>query len=307
MAVTKAGTRLVAAGVRGAILLSDDQGKTWRQVPVPVSSDLVALQFISPKTGWAVGHDNVILRTNDGGATWSKQLDGRMLQAQLQEHFRKQADSGNAEAKRYLEDVKMNYQFGPEQSFLGVWFEDESNGFAVGTFGTLVATRDGGKTWQSWMEKADNEERLHFYSIRGIAGNVFITSERGRILKFDRAAQKFTATSVNYEGGLFGVAGTKDYLLAYGLRGVAYRSPDGGSSWQQVTTGVNASLNNGVILDDGRIALVTQDGRIVISADGGATFRSMPAAYPTLLSDLVQSGKALIITGWNGVQELALK
>src|SRR5262245_27135909 len=53
-AVALAGPRLVAAGLRGNILFSDDQGATWQQASVPSSSDLTALYFVSPEQGWAV-------------------------------------------------------------------------------------------------------------------------------------------------------------------------------------------------------------------------------------------------------------
>src|ERR1700752_281214 len=48
-----AGKRLVTAGVRGHILYSDDEGKSWTLAQVPVSSDLLALSFPSAKQGWA--------------------------------------------------------------------------------------------------------------------------------------------------------------------------------------------------------------------------------------------------------------
>src|SRR5438132_998561 len=49
-----AGTRVVAVGQRGHILYSDDAGKRWQQADVPASSDLVAVHFPSPQSGWAV-------------------------------------------------------------------------------------------------------------------------------------------------------------------------------------------------------------------------------------------------------------
>ncbi|MDP2022176.1 MAG: hypothetical protein Q8L16_14910, partial [Hydrogenophaga sp.] len=36
LAVTRAGSRLVAVGERGTVLLSDDHGQHWRQAAVPV-------------------------------------------------------------------------------------------------------------------------------------------------------------------------------------------------------------------------------------------------------------------------------
>src|SRR4051794_14248579 len=62
-AVDRAGKRFVAVGLRGTVLLSDDQGRHWRQARVPVSSDLVAVQFATEQEGWASGHDGVVLHT----------------------------------------------------------------------------------------------------------------------------------------------------------------------------------------------------------------------------------------------------
>ncbi|ODV41971.1 hypothetical protein AWV79_31155 [Cupriavidus sp. UYMMa02A] len=76
LSVTLAGERLVSAGERGVILLSDDNGKTWRQAKVPVSAALTRVRFVDSRNGWAVGHGGVVLATRDAGETWQKQLDG---------------------------------------------------------------------------------------------------------------------------------------------------------------------------------------------------------------------------------------
>src|SRR5215469_14097420 len=74
LGVAHAGPRLVAVGARGMVLLSDDDGTSWRQAKtVPVRSTLTAVSFIDSKSGWAVGHDGAILATNDGGETWTLQ------------------------------------------------------------------------------------------------------------------------------------------------------------------------------------------------------------------------------------------
>ena len=68
--------------MRGLIVLSDDNGETWRQVPAPVSLDLVAVYLVSPRTGWATGQDGIVLHTADGGATWSSRTTG-LLSSQV--------------------------------------------------------------------------------------------------------------------------------------------------------------------------------------------------------------------------------
>ena len=71
LGVTRAGKRLVAVGEYGDILLSDDEGQSWHQAKkVPTTVTLTAVDFVDDKTGWAVGHDTVILKTEDGGETW---------------------------------------------------------------------------------------------------------------------------------------------------------------------------------------------------------------------------------------------
>ena len=72
--VTRAGNRLVAVGQGGRIILSDDNGKSWRQVETPTSVTLTHDVFVSPQSGWAVGQMGVVLHTSDGGEHWVMQL-----------------------------------------------------------------------------------------------------------------------------------------------------------------------------------------------------------------------------------------
>ncbi|MCS6948646.1 MAG: YCF48-related protein, partial [Steroidobacteraceae bacterium] len=69
--VAWAGERIVAVGERGHVLLSDDRGKTWVQSPeVPSRTMLTGVTFANRDDGWAVGHDEIILRTENGGQSW---------------------------------------------------------------------------------------------------------------------------------------------------------------------------------------------------------------------------------------------
>ncbi|HWH81260.1 MAG TPA: glycosyl hydrolase, partial [Burkholderiaceae bacterium] len=45
LAIARAGKRLVAVGERGVVLLSDDDGSTWRQGRAAASATLTALHF----------------------------------------------------------------------------------------------------------------------------------------------------------------------------------------------------------------------------------------------------------------------
>ncbi len=76
LTVVSTGNRLYAAGERGIILSSDDNGVQWKQQSVPTSINLTSLEFTDEKNGWVTGHMGVVLNTKDGGKTWVKQLDG---------------------------------------------------------------------------------------------------------------------------------------------------------------------------------------------------------------------------------------
>ena len=68
----RAGKRLIAAGERGRIFLSDDEGATWRPAVSPSQATLTTLYFLDARQGWAAGHDGVVLHSTDGGATWTQ-------------------------------------------------------------------------------------------------------------------------------------------------------------------------------------------------------------------------------------------
>ena len=106
------GDRVVAVGQRGHILLADKTGD-WTQVVAPVQTLLTAVYMFNSMTGWIVGHDATILRTRDGGKSWTL----------------------------------VHYAPELELPLLDVWFRDERNGIAVGAFGLILATSDGGDSW----------------------------------------------------------------------------------------------------------------------------------------------------------------
>jgi len=307
--VTHAGNRLVAVGQRGHVLLSDDQGKTWQQATVPVSSDLVAVTFPTPTTGWAVGHDGVVLRSTDAGATWVRQLDGQSAGAAMLDYYTRNAATGDAkliaaaadEAKRFAAQ-------GNETPLLDVWFENDKNGFAVGAFGLILQTRDGGTTWEPRLHAVDNPKALHLYAVRAIGADVYITGEQGLVLKLDRAAGQFRRIEVPYQGTLFGITGNARVVVAYGLRGTVVRSTDAGRSWQLVAAGVPVGLTAGTVDANGRIVIVSQSGHVLTSTDDAATFkparleRPIPAAAVAALAD-----NAVVVAGPRGIQTQTLQ
>ncbi len=255
----QAGQRLVAVGSRGHIVYSDDQGESWLQAPVPARQLLTAVDFVDEKNGWAVGHDTLILHTTDGGESWIVQYRDSEI------------DASEDEASDFLEKPLMD-----------VWFRNAQTGFAVGAYGLLLRTDDGGKHWQDVSFDVDNPDGFHYNSISPIKDSgLFLVGEMGTMYRSTDYGDTWeTLTDVPYDGSWFGVASTGEPggVVAWGLRGNVFRSNDFGDSWNQVKltnaagNPLSSTLAGGQFNADGRLILVGVGGVVATSNDGGRSF-----------------------------------
>jgi photosystem II stability/assembly factor-like uncharacterized protein len=307
--IARAGDRLVAVGQRGHIVHSDDGGRVWIQSLVPVSSDLTAVSFVDAKVGYATGHDGIVLGTRDGGHDWTRLLDGRQANALVLSHMQLRVaapDAGEADRK-LLGEAQRNAEAGPDKPFLDLCFVSANEGFVVGAYGLVLRTSDGGKTWESWFDRADNPSLLNLYAVRAVRGSIYIAGEGGLLLKLDREAGRFVALNSPYKGSYFGLAATSSGVLAFGMRGNAFLSVDEGATWEPVKTGLTASIVGAAVSDAGTLALVDQGGAIAISGDGGRNFAIPPLHSQMPLAAVAFSGKTeLVLGGPRGLRTIDL-
>jgi photosystem II stability/assembly factor-like uncharacterized protein len=308
LAVTRAGDRLVAVGERGIVLLSDDNGVSWRQArSVPSSVALTAVSFADVSDGWAVGHAGVILHSKDGGETWSKQLDGK-LAAQLElQGAQTQSVNDPQGAQRRLSAAQQLVADGADKPFLGLYFANRQQGLVVGAYGLAMLTEDAGVHWRSVGSELDNPNGMHLYAILRDAQGVMIAGEQGTLLRGAALGQPFARVPSPYHGTWFGavqVAPGQD--LFFGLKGNAYRLDDA-SQWQPVETDERSSLTAGKQLADDSLVVVSEGGRVLRSTDQGRHFQTMSAAAldGSTITDITQAADgALVLTGARGVKRL---
>lgn len=297
LAATRTGRRLVVGGERGIVLFSDDDGRQWQQASVPVQVSITSLLFTSEREGWAGGHFGTLLRTADGGQTWTLAMDGvRAAQVLL---------DGAAEGPQ-RQAAQRKVEEGADKPFFDLAVVG-GRLLAVGAYGLALESADG-KTFQPLAHRLPNPRQFHVYGLRSEGQRVWAVGEQGLLMRSADGGARFEAVAPPYKGSFFGVLlPAPGVVLAFGLRGNIWRSADNGESWSAVANPVPVSLSSGTLLADGRVALVAQNGDVLISRDQGASFQRQAATppFPAAAMAVATDGQ-LLLTGLRGLKRQAL-
>ena len=184
LSVARAGKRIVAVGDRGIVLLSDDDGASFRQArSVPVRSTLTAVCFIGEKIGWAVGHWGVVLRTDDAGERWYVQRADTQV----------------------------------DQPLFSVYFKDAERGWAVGLWSLMIATADGGESWTTVRLPAPpgggKGDRNLLKIFANPLGALFVAAEQGAVLR-SATGRSGAMSNTGYKGSLWTGDGAQQWNIA---------------------------------------------------------------------------------------------
>lgn len=303
--IARAGKRLVAVGERGTVLLSDDDGRSWRQArQVPVAVSLTRVAFPSTKSGWAVGHAGVVLASDDGGETWSRRLDGRNAAAAAlkaaQAALARQTSAAN---RRALQEAERLVADGPDKPFLDLSFTMPQRGFVVGAYGMIFRTEDGGRNWQPWMSHLENPKGYHLNAIAAVEGVLYIAGEHGLVLRSTDGGEHFSTLKLPYEGSFFTVAPAGRKVVVGGLRGNAFVSEDQGKSWKRLDVAVPVSLTNAAPLSGGGLLFVNQAGQALRGSSEGVRPLRMPP-LPPLTAAIEAADGAIVAATYRGALRL---
>jgi photosystem II stability/assembly factor-like uncharacterized protein len=248
---------------------------------VPTKRHVNAVHAIDAMTVVAAGDSGMVLRTVDGGDTWSF------------------------------------IQTATNEGFIAMSFGSANWGWAIGTAGTLMRTTDGGLTWraqdpgttgdvravfflsdaigwigcgawpegsssgmlaytedggETWVPRATEKQVNLVYAIDAdIAcaslsdGTVLRTTDRGQTW------QESQSNPPSWVGGIW----FRDSLIGVmcGAQGWAATTADGGMSWTPVTSGTTRNLVDLYFLQDEQTGwAVGAWGTILKTVDGGATW-----------------------------------
>ncbi len=147
------------------IIKSTDSGNTWQFIDMSAYADaLVEINFISENVGFVGGNKatgGVILKTTDGGITWTEILNTnstgdyvwklQVLNSNNNVIFGSVESSGGPNPGRLAKSidggVTWTFQNAPESIVQAVGFLDENHGWMGGHTTGFYETTNGGATW----------------------------------------------------------------------------------------------------------------------------------------------------------------
>jgi photosystem II stability/assembly factor-like uncharacterized protein len=248
--------------------------------PTPQGSALTSIDF-SGERGFAAGQFGTLLRSDDGGATWTGIPTGITF---------------DISRVRVL----------------------DANNLVVGGGCSLRRSTNGGQTFTRLpFTPSDLSCKSQIASFAVPSSNtVFVATQDGNVLSSSDAGQTFTRqNAVPGTAATGGGAKPTDIIFTSDTNGVAitdagviFRTVNGGGSWTQVG-GAGAPLNsltfvdanNGFAVGNGPVILRTADGGVTwsqrpLAGSGGGNLRSIRCATPTLCIITTAAGDRLIRT-----------
>ncbi len=188
-----------------------------------------------------------------------------------------------------------------------VFFIDEKTGWAVGQWGVVLRTDDGGENWT--LQRSDQSVDQPLFSVYfkdkdrgwavGLWSLLIATVDGGKTWtqvtvppppgkkKADRNLLKIFA---NRMGTLFVAA----------EQGMILKSYDG-ENWTYIDTGYKGSFWTGIVLNNGTILVGGLRGTIYRSTDDGRSWREAKSEFKSSITDFAEAGGKVYATGLDGV------
>ena len=235
---------LLLAASAGAAVSTNQSGWLWA-LPEPQGYTLFAFEFHG-STGYAAGEFGTLLRTNDGGSSWTTVRTGESI------------------------------------DFLEIDVID-ADSVVVASECAVRRTDDGGRTFRRLPFAASSERgcsrRVVSVSFSFPTADVgYLLTTDGAVLRTTDGGRSFSSRAVPQGGGLTALMfRNATEGLATTTGGDIFRTTDGGSSWTREFDG-DAALS-GVLFTGAQAVAVGAGGRFLVSSDGGDTW-TRPAAEP---------------------------
>ncbi|MEI6684219.1 MAG: YCF48-related protein [Bacteroidota bacterium] len=220
---------------------------SWRN-PLPQGNGLFASWFINSNLGYLVGDQRTVMKTTDGGATWTTRLPQVMdvtyrlngvcfpdlntgYIINLYKEIYKSDDAGETWQLIHSE---------PGYDLFGVYFTDPLHGCVVCSEGRILRTSDGGATWIKYDYNTTEDLTAVWFPdsqtgfVAGGGGLILRTTDGGNTWSSQVTGTGYKLTSINFT--------SPDKGIVCGVAGTLLITVDGGNNWTLKNMGDTVDL-----------------------------------------------------------------
>src|SRR4030095_11798401 len=271
-------------------------GWFW-QNPLPTNSNLNDVCFINSNTAYAVGWHGVIIKTTDGGASWTQlriNSDLKLYSIQFinaNTGFIVSGDEDEHTTNNVVlqttnsgENWYVIYNF-PNSHLNNIFMIDGNTGFIAGRYypsvpwnARIYKTTNGGNNWTEYLFENTNTLNSIFF-VNNQSG--YTVGDNGMIFKTTNQGINWNSLSVISFGDLksvFFINDTTGYIAGWG--GKLYKTENGGINWTLLSLNTTSNLwdikffNPNTMFVIGGGPLYYQPGRIFKSSNIGNSWDS---------------------------------
>jgi photosystem II stability/assembly factor-like uncharacterized protein len=249
-------------GELGRIIKTSDGGKTWVRQDAGTKRPFLAMSCLDAKTAWIAGKEGIVYATKDGGDSWTPLTTGstRHLFAIAFPTPERGQGVGDFGTMIHTEDGGKTWTVSrvPESVVLpenaldtgvepgdvnlyGMSFGDADHAWVVGEFGIVMASTDGGRTWQQQHTPVETTlcgvrflDATRGFAV-GIDSTILATTDGGTTWKTVKAPLSQRSF---YDVALQGPNG-----WIVGDSGTVLKTTDAGASWAVEPVSIKLAAN----------------------------------------------------------------
>ena len=209
------------AGKEGIIYGTKDGGDTWTQFETKSNRHIFAIEFPTAERGHAVGDFGTMVHTEDGGKSWT---------------------TSRVPESVALPESALDTGVEPgDVNLYGMSYGDPDHVWVAGEFGIIMASTDGGLTWQQQHTPIESTlfgirflDTRHGFAV-GIDSMILVTDDGGA--NWRTLAPPVTGRSY-YDIALRGQNG-----WIVGDAGTVLKTADGGATWKAEALPIQLAAN----------------------------------------------------------------
>jgi photosystem II stability/assembly factor-like uncharacterized protein len=251
------------------------QGQSWRRIG-GWGNKMTGISWVNEEVGFISG-DRIILKTIDGGLSWSEQeapTKNRMLAVDFFNHNKGLMVGENGEI--YLTaNGGSNWQLlkiGTSSSLKKVKYLNENRVYIVGENGEAYRSTNGGQTWTKQQVGTIADLNSLYFSN---ADTGYVATSNGQVIKTFNGGNSWSLGNTGQSNALndiYFVSGLIGYTVGEG--GTILKTTDAASSWTEISSGTERNLI-GVSFNKSNPqagVIVGQTGTLMRTVNGGLTF-----------------------------------